>query len=369
MIPQSSPLAGYHGAKDAIDTAIARVLESGWYILGEEVRRFERDFAIAMQARWSVGVGSGTDAIELALRALGVRQGDAVITVSHTAIATAFAIHRIGAVPLFVDIEPGRYTMSPTSLAAALATPEGQRAKALVVVHLYGQMADMPALLELAGWHGLKVVEDCAQAHGASLKGRLAGSWGDLAAYSFYPTKNLGALGDGGAIAGSDPALEQELKLLREYGWKQRYVSEVVGYNSRLDELQAAILNARLPLLSAANARRREIANRYDQKLAGSTVITPLRIANSIPVFHQYVIECEQRDALRKALTNAGINTLIHYPAAAHQQPVFSDRQHQPVTLTTTEAAVTRILSLPMFPELTNCQVDAVAVSVLQHAP
>lgn len=369
MIPQSNPKAGYLAHRDMIDTAIHRVLESGWYILGQEVAAFEAEFAAAMGGVWSVGVANGTDAIELALRALGVKAGDQVITVSHTAVATVAAIARIGALPLFADIDPRRYTLDPESLDALLATSAGQRARALVVVHLYGQLADMPAILNSAHRVGLAVVEDCAQAHGATLHGRGAGCWGDLGCFSFYPTKNLAALGDGGAVLGSDPSLREQVRLLREYGWKERYISAQFGLNSRLDELQAAILRARLPNLRADNDRRRAIADRYDTVLGDSSLTLPWRAPQGEHVFHQYVITDPEREALRASLKQQGIATLVHYPLAAHQQPAYIDPAFRPLPLPHTEAVVEQIVSLPLYPELTGEEVATVAATLGQLRP
>lgn len=367
MIPQSNPGAGYSKHKLNIDAAIKRVLDSGWYILGQEVRAFEGEFASAMDSAWCVGVANGTDAIELALRASGITADDYVITVSHTAVATVSAIARIGARPLFVDIEPDSYTMDPASLEAVLSTPAGRLAKALVVVHLYGLPADMPALLALAEKHGLSVIEDCAQAHGAKFNGRSVGSWGHLGCFSFYPTKNLGALGDGGAVVGQDPLLLEKLHLLREYGWKTRYVSECLGFNSRLDEIQAAILREKLPLLPADNQRRNEIALLYDGLLTGLGLDLPTRKSGREHAFHQYVIATRHRDELREWLRNEGVATLVHYPSSVHQQPAFSSAELRPVVLLETEAAVASILSLPMFPELQDSHVEIVANAVRRY--
>jgi dTDP-4-amino-4,6-dideoxygalactose transaminase len=367
MISQSNPKANYLAHRVSIDVAIAKVLESGWYILGQEVAAFETEFAAAMGASWAVGVATGTDAIEMALRALGVASGDGVLTVSHTAVATVAAIARIGARPLFVDIDPQRFTMDPLSLRAALATPQGRGAKALVVVHLYGQAADMPAILEMARGHGLAVVEDCAQAHGATLHGRLVGTWGDLGCFSFYPTKNLGALGDGGAVVGADSVLEGQVRRLREYGWRTRYISEDFGLNSRLDELQAAILRVKLPHLATENARRRAIARHYDRGLADSSIRIPVRFPDCEHVFHQYVIQTGERDELRKALGQSAIGCLVHYPQAVHQQPAFSEQALRPVPLPHTETVVERILSLPMYPELRDDEADQVGEALRRY--
>lgn len=361
MIPQSNPKAGYLANREVIDAAIRRVLDSGWYILGQEVTAFEKEFAEAMGCEWSAGVANGTDAIELALRALGVRAGDRVITVSHTAVATVSAIARIGALPLFADIDPCRYTLDPIALESLLATPAGRTARALVVVHLYGQLADMTAILPIARRAGLAVVEDCAQAHGASQDGIGAGRWGDLGCFSFYPTKNLAALGDGGAVVGNDPALAKKIRLLREYGWQERYISAEFGLNSRLDEMQAAILRARLPNLASDNAKRRNIAALYDKKLTSSRVTPPWRAPQGEHVFHQYVITDPDRENLRTQLKEQGIGTLVHYPLAVHQQPAYADPDYRPLPLPHTEAAVGQILSLPIFPELTESEVTLIA--------
>lgn len=369
MIPQSNPKAGYLAHRSAIDVAIRRVLESGWYVLGQEVAAFEAEFAALMGGAWSVGVASGTDAIELALRALGVKAGDRVITVSHTAVATVAAIARIGAQPLFADIEPNRYTLDPASLGDLLATPLGRTVKAVVVVHLYGQPAALPEIIALARENGLAVVEDCAQAHGATIDGRIVGTWGDLGCFSFYPTKNLGALGDGGAIVGRDPALREQIELLRTYGWRTRYVSAQFGVNSRLDEMQAAVLRAKLPYLGAENERRRAIADRYDTLLAGADIQLPWRAPNCSHVFHQYVIRAKKREQLQETLIKQGISTLVHYPKAVHQQPAYADPVFRPLPLPNTEAVVKQILSLPMYPHLQEKDVDLVADAICRFCP
>lgn len=364
MIPQSNPKAAWLERREAIDAAIQRVLESGWYILGHEVDAFEEEFASAMGSAWSVGVANGTDAIEIALRALGIVAGDRVITVSHTAVATVAAIARIGAVPLFVDVDPHSYTLDPASLEALLRSPAGVGVKAVVVVHLYGQPADLTAILPLARAHGLAVVEDCAQAHGALLDGRPVGSWGNLGCFSFYPTKNLGALGDGGAITGQDAGLREQVRLLRTYGWRARYVSEQFGINSRLDELQAAILRVGLTHLDQDNERRRAIAARYDHGLAESGLERPMLDGRMRHVFHQYVIATDDRDGLQQRLKALGIGSLIHYPKAVHQQPAYDDPTLRPVGLPQTERLVRRILSLPMYPQLVATEVERVIAGV-----
>ena len=267
-IPQAAPGYAYTERRVEIDEVTRRVLESGTYILGPQVEAFEEEFAAYIGVRHGVGVANGTDALELALRAIGIGPGDAVFTVSHTAVATVAAIGRCGALPVFVDVDPSTYTMDPEKLASAIRSSDKRRdirPAAVVPVHLYGQMADMPAILDLSRAAGLKVVEDCAQAHGARLAGRRAGTWGDAAAFSFYPTKNLGAFGDGGLVATDDAALASNVRRLRQYGWSEARVSIRPGANSRLDELQAAILRVGLRYLDADNERRRATARLYDQ--------------------------------------------------------------------------------------------------------
>jgi dTDP-4-amino-4,6-dideoxygalactose transaminase len=368
-IPQSSPGRDYvrHGAE--IDTALARAVDSGWYILGPEVRAFEAEFADYLGLSESVGVASGTDAVELALRALGVGPGDAVYTVSHTAVATVVAIERAGAVPVLVDVDEATYTLDPASLAAAIAAdpkPGGARPRAVVAVHLYGQPASMPEIVSIARTAGLFVVEDCAQAHGARYGGRPASTWGDIAAFSFYPTKNLGALGDGGLVATDNASLANRARELRQYGWRDRYVSAVPGMNSRLDELQAAVLRAKLPHLDEDNERRRAIAARYDAGLGGSAVHTPAVAAAAEHVFHQYVIRARRRDELMACLLERGIATAIHYPVPIHAQPAYVGRLPRPVELPATERLAGEIVSLPIFPSLTDSEVDRVVEAILE---
>jgi dTDP-4-amino-4,6-dideoxygalactose transaminase len=367
VIPQSNPKGAWLERRTEIDAAIHRVLESGWYILGREVEAFEHEFAAAMGATWAVGVANGTDAIEIALRALGVQAGDRVATVSHTAVATVAAIARIGAVPLFVDVDPHRYTMDPASLEALMRSSAGEAVKALVVVHLYGQSADMTAIMPLARARNLAVVEDCAQAHGALLDGRPVGSWGDLGCFSFYPTKNLGALGDGGAVTGSNEGLREQVQQLRTYGWRERYISDSFGVNSRLDELQAAILRVGLAHLHRDNERRCAIAARYDRELADMGIGRPWQDPLCRHVFHQYVIATDGRDDLQERLKSLGIGSLVHYPKAVHQQPAYNDPAMQPISLAHTEQLVGRILSLPMYPQLSNDEVGQI-IEAMQTA-
>lgn len=356
----TNPKAGYLAHKDQIDAAIHRVLDSGWYILGQEVTAFEKEFAGYVGVTHGVGTGSGTDALELALRTCGIGLGDEVITVSHTAVATVAAIELAGATPVLVDIDPVTFTLDPAALAGALT----RRTRAVVPVHLYGHPAPMDAICRFADQHGLRVIEDCAQSHGAMLHGRKTGAWGHMAAFSFYPTKNLGALGDGGIVVTNDPDLAQRARELREYGWRERYISAEAGLNTRLDEIQAAILRAKLPHLDAENQRRRDLAGYYSEHLPGADVELPLTRERVVHCYHQYVVRSPRRDALRDHLRASGVGALIHYPAPVHQQPAYEGRLGASGSLPQTERAVREILSLPMFPEMTveqaACVVDAI---------
>ncbi len=362
-IPQTDPRAGYLAHKVEIDAAIARVLDSGWYILGREVAAFEATFAAYVGVAHGVGVGNGTDALEIALRACGVGPGDAVFTVSHTAVATVVAVERSGATPVLVDIDPATYTMDPNCLQDAVrdvVKTAAARPRAVIPVHLYGHPADMPAILDIARRYGLRVIEDCAQAHGAALLDRKLGAWGHIAAFSFYPTKNLAALGDGGMIVTDAPELAGQARLLRQYGWRERYISAIPGGNSRLDELQAAILAARLPHLDGENARRRALAAAYDRALASTGLVLPAVRPGAVHVYHQYVVRTPHRDTLRAHLQARGVGTGIHYPAPVHLQPAYQGRlAGEP--LPHTEQAAREVLSLPMFPQLTDTQLAVVA--------
>ncbi len=363
-IPQTNPKAGYLARRGEIDAAVARVLDSGWYILGAEVAGFEREFASYIRVGHAVGVGSGTDALQLALRACGVGAGDLVITVSHTAVATVAAIGLCGAGPVFVDIDPTTFTMEPERLEEAIRKSHGGRLKAVVPVHLYGLPADMASIGEIARRHGLRVVEDCAQSHGASIDGRKTGTFGDIAAFSFYPTKNLGALGDGGMVTTGDPDLAEHVRRLREYGWRERYVSGEPGLNSRLDELQAAILRVKLRYLDEDNASRRRIAGLYDSLLTGTGLVLPRGRAGAEHVYHQYVIRSRERDALRRHLRERGIGTLVHYPVPVHLQPAYAASPGEGRRLPHTEKVAGEILSLPIYPELDEESVRRVCAEI-----
>ncbi len=366
MIPAANPRAQYAAHRSEIDAAIARVLEAGRYILGEETRAFEREFAGHIGVAHGIGVGSGSEALHLALRACKIGPGDEVITVSHTAVATVSAIDLSGATPVLVDIDPDTFTLDPRQLERAIT----RRAKAIIPVHLYGAPADLEPIRSVARRHNLKVIEDCAQAHGATYRGKRVGAWGDLAAFSFYPTKNLGAIGDGGLVATNDAALAERVRLLREYGWSERYISSIRGWNSRLDELQAAILRVKLRYLDADNARRRSLAAIYDETLPIG-IQKPIESAGCEHVYHLYVIRHPERDRLAVYLRDKDIGTGIHYPLPIHLQPAYRGRlggeQHRMYdagSLPETERAAREVLSLPMYPELTEDQVRQVAQAI-----
>jgi len=370
-IPQANPGASYFAQRAALDAAISAVLAGGRYILGETVARFEAEFANYLGVRHSVGVGSGTDAIELALRALEIGPGQAVIAPSHTAVATVAAIEATGARPVLIDVDPVTCTITAAAVEDVLRSQSsvaGCRLAAVIPVHLYGHPADMPAILDVAKRHGLRVIEDCAQSHGARIGGVRNGTFGDLAAFSFYPTKNLGAFGDGGLVATNDAGLRERLVGLREYGWRDRYVSAFPGTNSRLDALQAAILSVKLSRLDADNERRRAIAARYSAGLAALGVGLPTAAGRVEHVFHQYVVRTSARDELAAHLAARSIHTGIHYPVPVHLQPAYRERALVFGDLKNTERLCQEILSLPMFPQLADADVDRVIAAITQWA-
>lgn len=356
MILCSNPKAQFETFRVEIQKAIEDVLESGYYVLGPRTKAFETEFAQYIGTRHAVGVGSGTEALHLALVALGVGPGDQVITTSHTAVATVAAIELAGATPVLVDIDPQTYTLDPTAIESVVTS----KTKAIIPVHLYGQAADMDAILKIARSNGLKVVEDCAQCTGAVTKGLRLGSLADAGCFSFYPTKNLGALGDGGMVVCSDDTLAERLRELREYGWKDRYVSRVAGWNSRLDEMQSAILSVKLKNLDSDNQKRRLIAQFYEVALGKLEYQTPYTRKDSDHVYHLYVIRTERRDECQAFLRENGVGALIHYPVPIHQQPAYSQRLVGPKTLPNTEKAAKEILSLPIYPELQQCEIQKV---------
>lgn len=362
MVPLALPLAQYRAHEKDMRAAIARVLDSGSYILGEEVESFERAFASYCCVTHAVGVGSGTDALILALKALDIGLGDEVITVSHTAVATVAAIIACAATPVLVDVDPVYYTIDPARIEAAI-TP---RSKAIIAVHLYGQPAPVNDVVAIARSHGLFVLEDCAQATGARYRGRRVGSIGDIGCFSFYPTKNLGAIGDAGMVVTSDDALASRVRRLRQYGWDDVRVTHEVGVNSRLDALQAAILAAKLPHLDADNTRRAALARRYAKGLAGVPITLPAERPQATHAFHLYVGACDMRDALMAHLAKCGIGCGIHYPAPVHRQKGYCGHAllSPPDGLPVTEQLVARIVSLPMYPELLDAEVQATIAAV-----
>ena len=358
MIPCANPLAQYQAHQAAIDEAIARVLRKGRYILGEEVAAFEKELAAYIGVAHGIGAGSGTEALHLALAALEIGEGDEVITTAHTAVATVAAIDAVRATPVFADIDPIHFTIDPSRIEAAI-TP---RTRAIIAVHLYGNAADLDAIAGIARRHSLKLIEDCAQSHGARSRGKRLGSFGDVACFSFYPTKNLGALGDGGMVVTNDPNIERRARLLREYGWAERYVSHIRGWNTRLDELQAAVLRAKLVHLDEDNRKRQTLAAAYTSAL-GDVVVTPA--ARGEHVFHLYVVRSPKRDELQKFLAAKDIGTLVHYPVPVHLQPAYASLA---TALPETERAAREVLSLPLYPELSRADAEHVIDAVRSFA-
>jgi len=361
VIPCASPAAQFHAHKSAIEIAIARVLDSGAYVLGCEVERFERAFADYCGVAHAIGVGSGTDALILALRSLGIGPGDEVVTVSHTALATVAAIIATGATPVLVDTDAASYTIDPARVEDAV----GPRTKAIIAVHLYGRPADLDTIEAIAERRGLRLIEDCAQATGARHRDRYVGSIGDVACFSFYPTKNLGAIGDGGMVTTKDVGLAARVRRLHQYGWNDDRETEDVGVNSRLDSLQAAILGAKLPHLEADNARRAAIAGRYAEGLYGLPIAVPATRDGYTHVHHLYVIACDERDDLMAHLRGHGIGCGIHYPVPVHLQKGYAERVRVAEGgLKVTERLARRIVSLPIYPELGDAEVENVIAAI-----
>lgn len=357
FIPMANPRLEYENLREEIRAAIDEVLEKGSYILGMQVEMFEREFAAYIGAADCIGVGNGTDAIAIALCALGVEAGDEVITVSHSATATVAAIEQIGAVPVFVDIDPASKCMHPSLIEACLS----DKTKAILPVHIYGQPAALHQIITLAEKNNIRVVEDCCQAHGACIGERRVGTFADAAAFSFYPTKNLGALGDAGAVITRDPEIAERVRLLRQYGWKSRYISEFAGLNSRLDEIQAAVLRVKLKKLDQRNTRRIKIASAYTEALSSDRLQSPVNIAGTSPVFHLYVVKTKDRNFVRQYLKEKSIDTALHYPQPIHQQPAYRGRLRGSDCLVQTESFYRELLSIPLYPELTDDQVEYVS--------
>jgi len=350
----------YAASQHAIDAAMARVASGGWYLLGQELLAFEAAYANFCGSTHAVGLANGLDALHLGLRAMGVGEGDEVIVPSNTYIATWLAVSQCGATPVPVECNPATYNLDPARIPAAI-TP---RSKAILPVHLYGQPADMDAINAIAAKHGLRVLDDCAQAHAATYKGRPIGNLADLSAWSFYPGKNLGAFGDGGGATTSDAVLADSLRVLRNYGSRVKYHNEVKGYNSRLDEIQAAVLLAKLGHLQAATTERRAIAARYLAEMAGLPLVLPMVPDGIEPAWHLFVVRHEARDRLQAALTERGIGTMIHYPVPPHMQPAYAELGMGPGDLPIAEAIHREVLSLPLWPGMQEAQVEAVIQAV-----
>lgn len=356
MIPFLDLGAAYHEIKPEIDNAVQRVLDSGWYILGPEVEAFEAEWADYCGAAHAVGLANGLDALILALRALDVGPGDEVIVPSNTYIATWLAVSAMGATPVPVEPDPATHNIDPARIAAAIT----DRTRAILPVHLYGQPADLDPILALARAHGLFVIEDAAQAHGAAYKGQRIGAHGDIVCWSFYPGKNLGALGDAGAITTNNPDLAERIRMLRNYGSRVKYVNEVQGVNSRLDPLQAAVLRVKLRHLHSWTERRRDIADLYLDGLAGTDLILPHVPDWAHPAWHLFVVRSAERDAVQERLTTAGIGSLIHYPIAPHMQAAYSEMRFTVGALPVARHLATEVLSLPMGPQLSLKDAQAV---------
>jgi dTDP-4-amino-4,6-dideoxygalactose transaminase len=363
----SYPLEDLRHCRSEILRAIEATLDGGAFILGHEVAAFETEFAAFNGCRHAIGVANGTDAIELLLRALGIGPGHQVAVPSQTAVASVSAIERAGAAPVFVDIDLETFTIDPEALTELLASPHLEGIRAVLAVHLYGHPSSMDQLQRLCDERKIILFEDCAQAHGASWQGRPVGSLGHGAAFSFYPTKNLGAIGDGGAVTTNDDALANQVRCLRQYGWRDRYISAEPGVNSRLDEIQAAILRVKLRRLADANAARRRLAALYGELLGGcEEVRLPVVRPDGEHAFHLFVIRCARRDALCQHLVEHGIPAALHYPAAVHQQPAYRRIAARSPALPRTEEAVRTILSLPLHPYLSEEAVRLTASTILE---
>ncbi|MDG0964325.1 MAG: DegT/DnrJ/EryC1/StrS family aminotransferase [Opitutales bacterium] len=361
MIPFGDPSASYKAHKSEIDFAIKRVLDSGWYVLGNEVKLFENEFAAFHGKNFlTTGVANGTDAIALCLQGLGLGIGDEVITPSHTAVATVAGIEQAGCTPVFADIDPVSRCIDPNSIQKRI-TPN---TSAIMPVHIYGQPANMHRILKIAEDYNIKIIEDCSQAHGAEINGQRVGSFADASAFSCYPTKNLGGTGDGGAILCRSLELAEKIKSLRQYGWNQERESLIGGFNSRLDELQAAILRVKLKHLTDDNAKRRKIALRYNIAFQDLPLTLPALAENELHAMHLYVIECERRNELMEYLRSHQIGASLHYPLAVHQHTAYSNRIPGEDDLPVTERFYQKNLTLPLYPELSDKKVDHIISSV-----
>lgn len=350
----------YDAAREAIDAALLRVAGSGWFLLGQELAVFEAAYAKYCGVKYCAGVANGLDALALALRALGVGADDEVIVPSNTYIATWLAVSACGARPVPVEPDPRTYNMDPARVEAAITV----RTKVILPVHLYGQIADMDALNAIAARYGLKVLDDCAQTHAARYRGRPAGGLADISAWSFYPGKNLGAFGDGGGVTTNDSVLDEKLRLIRNYGSRVKYHNEIKGVNSRLDEIQAAVLSAKLPKLEAATNERRAIAAQYLQGMRGAALTLPHVQEHVDPAWHLFVVRHTDRDGLQARLAERGVSTLIHYPVAPHQQPAYAELGYAAGDFPIAEAIHREVLSLPIWPGMGQERIDRVIGAV-----
>jgi dTDP-4-amino-4,6-dideoxygalactose transaminase len=356
----ANPTAQFESHKEEIESAVLRVMRSNRYILGDEVEALEQEFASYIGVSAAIGVANGTDALEIAIRALGIDFGDEIITVSHTAVATVAAIEAAGALPVLIDVDPKTFTINVQQLESVLST----KTKAIIAVHLYGQSADLDLIKAFCRKNDLWLIEDVSQAHGATWKGKRLGSIGDIACFSCYPTKNLGALGDAGLITTNNIELAKRVRMIREYGWANRYVSDLVGRNSRLDEVQAAILRVKLRYLDSDNNKRRKIAACYAQGLKSLPIDLPIINPNCESVYHLYVIKTKFRDSLKAYLAQKDIETIIHYPLPIHLQPAYKNRIKTFERLEVTKNLSDEVLSLPMYPELNSSSVERVISEV-----
>lgn len=364
MIPLVDLTAQYHSIKEEIDAAVHATLESGQFILGPAVAGFEESIAAYLGVEHAIGLASGTDALVLALRALDISAGDEVIIPAYTFFATAGTVMSVGATPVFVDIDPISYQIDVAQIQKRITS----KTKVIIPVHLYGHPADMDPILELARAHTLKVIEDNAQAFGSTYRGRKTGTVGDIGCLSFFPTKNLGAFGDGGMVVTNDAALAERMRMLRTHGWKKKYYSEEVGYNSRLDAMQAAILQAKLPHVDGWNEKRREIARRYSDQLAGLGVTIPIECEWARHVFHLYVIRSSKRDELQAFLKQCGIASEVYYPVPPHLSAACHRLGYKEGHFPHAEQASRESLALPLYPELTEAQQDEVIEKVTEFA-
>jgi dTDP-4-amino-4,6-dideoxygalactose transaminase len=363
-IPMLDAIRQYESLEEELDRAVLGVLSSGRYIRGPEGAAFEKEVAAHLGVPAAVGVANGTDALHLALWALGVGPGDEVITTPFTFLATAEVVRLLGAVPVFVDIDPASYCIDPRLLEEAVT----ERTRAILPVHLFGHPCDMDGILEVARRHGIPVVEDAAQAFGAEHRGQRVGGIGDLGCFSFFPSKNLGAAGDGGLVSSRSPELLDAVRTLSNHGSRAKYLAERIGVNSRLDDLQAAILRVKLPRVEGWNRRRREAVDRYRERLEGAPVGLPLDAPNGLHVYHQLTVRLRDRDRVQEALTAFGIASAVYYPVPIHLLPPYRTPAHPEGSLPEAERAAHEVLSLPIFPEITPEEVDRIAEVVRAHA-